>query len=328
MVDVGGGSTDISVFTGDGQAVFLDSLAIGGRDLTEVMLANQISGANAGDKRAAINNMLKLGDSVSAHISGSMLQLLLVLRLEQSVDAVASDFAKGALKGTPADLLALLAFCVAYGIRAAALGGTVNGKTIPEASDIRVWFVGLGSRLFELSPIHPTGNNRLATARKVLEECGRQVLGSRVKLQFDWGNSAEAKLTVCRGALLVPENVSALDLKTIYWADIPAASPSLAWSDAYDRAAVKALADTARRTLSTSHLDHCAKAAVDAVKRVIKFDAEASQEETLMDCLQDDYSRGISEIASNAADAPQHPVTMTTSGLKRNLAGLLTPTGR
>jgi hypothetical protein len=337
VVDVGGGSTDISVFTGDGVPMFLDSLYLGGKDLSEG-LARRLtldSASDGGPLRAAADKVF--GDSLGSTTSEmlpQMLQLLLVLELSGGIDRrsgaikeVASRFAAGALKGTPADFLTLLVFAAVYGVKLASLGWTVNKVALPEVSRIAVWFVGLGSRLFELSPLIRGGNDRLASARSVLQRASDKLVPPGVAVQFNWGPAADAKLSVCRGALMVPTTEAALDLVTAVWADFPSASPPIQWSDIYNDSRLKNEPDKdgLRRTMSTAELEKCLEEAIAAVRDLLGFRLEEAAVQVVGTRLHDDYSRGVVRVAKGNKDAPRHPITAAIDGLKENVVGLMQP---
>lgn len=324
VIDIGGGSTDISVFTGTGDPLWLDSLYIGGKDFAETVLLKRL-GTNGHDAAmsAAVQKIFEKPVEYSQSVNaGKTLQQLLLLRLERSMEAVAKSFQGSALEGTPADFIALLVFATAYGVRMASLG-TSAGLHVPDGTDIRVWFMGLGSRLFELSPLARTLNDRLASARRVLEDTCRRVLPANTTVTFDWREAREAKLSVCRGALLVPNDQPGLDLQTLFWADFPAAKPPIQWRQSYDRDRVMAIDDTVRRSLVTESLVECIAAAIQSTARHLGFEANDPDVTRLKRRITEDYSAGVSRIVRRERNAPPHPLVSATDGLKENLVGLL-----
>jgi hypothetical protein len=324
VIDIGGGSTDISVFDGIGRPLFLDSLYLGGKDLSETVLLRRLN--EKGNKLKLTASLERIVGSIKVSNSlsfGQMLQLLLILRLERDMEEVANDFSATDLCGTPADFLTLLVFTAVYGVRMASCGCLVEGSEVPEATTIRVWFVGLGSRLFELSPLRRAMSDRLLSAKGVLEESCKKVIPKTTKVSFAWRDREEAKLSVCRGALLVPATESALELHTMYWATIPAATPPINWSDVYDHSRIEKITAHVRRSIITDELVACAGAAIEAVSKSLQFKASDTDIQDLKDRLNEDYSNGVGKIASNTNDAPPHPLISATNGLKLNVVGLM-----
>jgi hypothetical protein len=324
VVDIGGGTTDISVFAGTGEAVWLDSLNIGGRDLAEVFLWKRLRELDSDDERfKAASELLGMRAKagwlpLDSEYGGKELQHLLLRRFAQTHE-LAKGF-QGAIHGVSADFLTVLLFATGYGVRLASLPSKVAGKEIPPARHIKVWFVGLGSRLFELTPLARATMDRIESARQVLAAACEQLVDSSVPIEFEWQPAGEAKLTVSKGALLVPESAQGLDLQTVVWADVP---DILKWDSPYDPNQTKRLTHDARRTVTTTQLVETIGASVDAVVRLLGFTADSNIVGKAKTELQDGYRRGLQKIISDADEAPRHPVVASVVGLKNVLGGVM-----
>ena len=121
-------------------------------------------------------------------------------------------------------LLALLMFAAAY---AATLGLVVRDRS-GRGGAVRVWFAGLGARLFGLSPAFQIGvASPQEQARRFFAKC----------LEESWPGSAVethaetfGKESVCCGALSA-DIATGFGRKTVFWSD---AAPLWHWQESFD----------------------------------------------------------------------------------------------
>jgi len=345
VIDIGGGSVDISVFSekvgGAGQKVvmFLDSLYIGGKDLAEKLLAGRLGALSTQTLRettqALFEQPIEGGPKDSAWW-GQTVQQLLVLRMNEpgGLERLAHSLeTNDVAKGTLADLLVLLTIVTVYAIRMAALGGTFeeavekDGREvtvrhdIPEAKEIRVWFAGLGSNLFGLCPTVARFNTRRKTVEHVLRIALDKVLSTDAKVFYEW-DAIEGKLSVCKGALLVPARETGLELSTIFWADVARTQDAISWSDRYRKTAFRSLDDNDRRSLKMDEFRKCVEASVEAVATTLGL-SPTKEVTSLLDSLERAYVDKADMIARGEPDAPSHPLRGATDALKEELGGLM-----
>lgn len=317
VVDIGGGTTDISVFTGEGDPLFLDSLYIGGKDLAPMLISYaDKNGANSDQVWQRLFDKTPPNPKPEARI----VQQLLVRRMaaRDGLEAIASRMAMAGLSGTLAEMLILLTLATSYGIKMAALPGTTSRSEVPEAQRMWVWFSGLGSRLFELAPVVKGLMNRVEVSRRILTSAAKAV-APNADVTFNWGSSNDAKLSVCKGALFVPESIDSLALNTLWWADVKTATPPIAWASRYDKAAARRLQRRDVDASTTAQLDQCLRDSLHNVVGFLGFHPDARHEAQIHKDVELNYRAGLAAILANEDGAPSHPVRKVTDGLKAEL---------
>ncbi|MBN1566853.1 MAG: hypothetical protein JXA73_03340 [Acidobacteria bacterium] len=241
IVDIGGGTTDISIFDGAGSPLLMDSLYIGGKDLSSTLLMHRMKQKQ--DQWPSIVRVLGLQSDNSRRPSidlawAEMAQCVLINRMKLSIEALAQDVEEAAMSDFLGEVIAILVFATLYAVRMASLPLGTSEK----AERISVWFSGFGSRLFNLAPTMKRLINRRLGALAILKKAisRYQELGG-IPITFSWEFEKES---VCKGALMVPNDdrdagrhrfeEDDLEIQTLWWGDIPI-SPPVAWHSLYNR---------------------------------------------------------------------------------------------
>lgn len=342
VLDIGGGTTDISVFSGRGEVILLDSLYIGGKDLAEHLLAYRITQQA---RWQPVANLLKLGPDegpvgVGDKAWTDMVQCLLIGRMggDAEMAQLAADFNEQNMRDLLGEVIALLTFATLYAIRMAA--HAKPERNLPPATKIWVWYAGLGSRLFNLAPLAKGILNRRKSAAEILERSVRELAKSApelagVDVEFNWTYGKES---VCRGALFARSNAprhtkptDAMELVTMWWANITSGADPIAWTDPYELRRAKKLDITTKDMVRTEQLFDCLRVAVDTVGRATYgTDWEAAEKELkkYADKVSDQYVSACSDIREGAPDYPRHPIRFVTDTVKQAVCDLIEPEER
>lgn len=331
VVDIGGGTTDIAVFSGTGEPLLLDSLYIGGKDVAEHLLAFRITEQN---RWQPVAKVLGLQENAAPTGPGDthwteMAQCLLISRMAaddgRGLGRLAADFDEQKMRDLLGEIATLLVFVTLYAIRMAVLARSGDG--IPKATDVWVWYAGLGSRLFDLAPLGRGMMDRRKTAVQMLREAVKELPDLKnVDVQFDWTYGKES---VCRGTLFAcdaRENDSArdekpLDLKTVWWADVPRQKGAIAWSDLYDARTINEFTENDRLSAKIDELVRCFEAAVSVVGRTTFGSGWAADEARLKkmrSTVVKDFARACGDIKNSKKQAPKHPVRYVTDRIKKS----------
>ena len=321
VIDIGGGTTDISVFTGQGDPLRLDSLYVGGKDLTETLLSDRLT--NHDNSERLVQQLFGKAPTDSS-LDARTVQQLLVRRMAKrgGLEAIASSMAEAGLSGTLAEMLILLTFATIYGIRMAALPGTTDSGEVPGAKNIWVWFSGLGSRLFELAPVVKGQLNRREISHRILKTSAAAAVPDAT-VTFKWRPSNEAKLSVCQGALFVPESADSLALDTLWWADLKATSPPIIWKSPYDQTKAMQLSNGDEETATTEELERCVQSSLESVVKYLNFRLRPEQKKEINNNIPLNYRAALVTIIGDDLGAPSHPVRQVTDGLKESLPDLV-----
>lgn len=329
VVDIGGGSSDISVFSGSGVPLFMDSLYIGGKDLAESLIHYRITRQ---DGWQPIADLLRLTPEEAPRDSSDqqwteMCQCLLMGRMtdDASMNQLATDCADRNMRDLLGEIIALLSFATLYAVKLAALAGP--SERIGAPTKIWVWYAGLGSRLFNLAPLMRGILSRRESARGMLERAVSELAANDASLQgievsFDWTHGKES---VSRGALYARRAIAneettlgQQELRSVWWAGLPEGVPQ--WSDPFDIKKVRALGEDAVDALTTTQLFDCLKVAVTTVGECtfgVGWEPEARQLEAAAVRCRDHYLNGCQQIRGREPDYPPHPVRTVTDGIKQ-----------
>lgn len=336
VMDVGGGTTDISIFDGFGKPLYLDSLYIGGKDLARTLLSyaaavqrrsDDIARAVGGDDRSRPKDR---EDAAWAET----IQLLLIGRMKErdqdlgpsgTIEKLAEEFRKYNLQDLLGEFTALLAFASAYAIRMALLPQSGEKKV----TKVIVHYVGMGSRLFDMSPRGKLAGSRWQAAKQILKEVVSafpESEGASFDFKRDYG-----KETVSCGALSeFPEDEglpAALDVHTLWWSDakVEGEGSAITWRDPFSEDAALDLPDSVREASSTIELYRCFEQAV-LVSGRHTFDGWRANREDLAESLSlsdDAYRRGWNAIRTQQKTKPRHPVRIVTDVLKDQVCKLI-----
>lgn len=330
VIDIGGGTTDISVFTGAGTTpLILDSLYVGGKDLAATLLLHRITHQNGWQPVA---NVLRLNDNDSPTPGNErqwteMAQSLLINRMaadgQQGLVALASDFATHNMRDLLAELATLFVFVTTYAVRMASL--PQGSEDVPSATKIWVWYAGLGSRLLDLFPLARGAMNRWSTAQGAMKLALSQFQETKDLVVFF--DKQYSKDSVCRGALagaMASQDAPVLPpaLKTIWWGGLPG-TDGFDWKDRYAR---RPLSDLQRQSLSTEALFECIDVALKVVGQTAFGTDWAPSGTKLADArtrFTDNFARACGAISASDPQSPSHPVRFVTDGMKSDVCELM-----
>jgi len=335
VIDIGGGTTDISVFTGKGDPLLLDSLYIGGKDIAGSLLYFRITNQ---DGWKPVAKVLGLDSNAPPRGAGDrqwteMAQCLLINRMKarggQGISALAAEFSEEEMQDLLGEVAALLVFLTTYAVRMAALPQA--DKSIPAASKIWVWYAGLGSGLFDMFPLGRGQMDRWKTAQGVLKRVAFEFSETKdLDIQF---RRTFGKQSVCRGALLslLPQQDGApdpLDFATIWWADLDDSKAPIAWTKPYTPATVRTFEDAEREAITTKELFSCFETAVRVVGQTT-FGSEWAPEDARLSearkAFPEHYARACLKIKEQPSSAPKHPVLFVTNEMKKDVCELIEP---
>jgi hypothetical protein len=336
VMDIGGGTTDISIFDGFGKPLYLDSLYIGGKDLARTLLmfaaaiqhrSEDIAKAVGGDERVRPRDR---EDAAWAET----IQLLLISRMKNrdvdlgpsgTIERLAEEFRKFNLQDVLGEFTALLAFASAYAIRMALLLQSGEKKV----AKVMVHYVGMGSRLLDMSPRGKLAGSRWQAAKQILKEVVSsfpESAGVSFDFKRDYG-----KETVSCGALSdfsredgLP---AALDINTLWWCDAkhPEEDIAIDWKEPFSEDKACEMDDSLREASSTKELYDCFEQSVLVAARHT-FDGWRADKETLRetrDLCDDAYRRGWNLIRTQQKGKPRHPVRLVTDVLKDQICKLI-----
>ena len=333
VIDIGGGTTDISIFTGKGDPILLDSLYIGGKDIAGSLLYFR---STSQDGWKPVAKVLGLDTKVSPQKNGDskwteMAQCLLINRMGtrdgDGISKLASEFSAENMQDLLGEVGALLVFVTTYAIRMAALARPE--MDLPAASKIWVWYAGLGSRLFEMFPLGRGKMDRWKTAQGVLKRVALEFPETKqLDISFD---KAYGKESVCRGALLSLLEADApdpLDFATIWWADLLKVTPPIQWTHPFSAAAIQPLSDDERAAITTKELFGCFETAVRIVGQTT-FGSEWTPDDDRMNVARsrfpENFARAVLDIKKQSSKSPKHPVLYVTTAMKTDLCELIEP---
>jgi len=329
VVDIGGGTTDICVSTEVGSVCYLDSLMIGGKDLSEKLLPYRVNNQGRVDQVLKALNLKVKPVSRDDRQWCDAVQYILIKKMKEGdgVRSLRASFQNNGMGDLLGELLALLTFATAYGARLALQ---------PDPSKVKrlsVRFGGLGSRLFDMAPLPPPAAKPWEAAKRVLLDVIRALPEMRdVAVNID--RFPEPKEAVCRGTALAkagigPAAENRTTLQTLWWSDIPlSGGGSIAWNSDFSAGVAK---DFSADDMDDVHATPLVEVVEAAVKRVGKATfgdgwrpkGEAISE--MKDQLPGYYRNGCSRLRDNggAGNLVHHPIRQVTEGLKEILCAVI-----
>lgn len=244
IVDIGGGTTDIGVFQwkrANGRTfakpLFLDSLRLGGGDLVKGSTPEGEEYPTPGIIERRGRNSVEgfpWTDSWVAAVRGGSTSATwldvfgqaLTLHLEAGRSTSASAFL--AEQRISHRLLGLLTFGAAYAATLGLVARARGDNNVP----VRVWFAGLGARLFELLPAFEIGvASPEEQARRFFGKCLAEIWpGNGVEIHAQ----TFGKESVCCGALSA-DVAAGFGRRTVFWSDL---APLWHWQEDFDSSKV------------------------------------------------------------------------------------------
>ena len=333
VVDIGGGTTDVSVFTGAGDAILLDSLYIGGKDLAEKLLYYRILYQDRWEPVAKVLGLKERPLNSHDRQWTEMAQCVLISRMAErdghGISQLAAEFNQESMRDLLGEVALLLVFTTAYAIRMAALSRPE--KEIPAASKIWVSYAGLGSRLFDLCPLGRGQMDRWKTAQGVLKRVAQTLPETRdIEILF---TRSYGKESVCLGALhsairTEKDDVEPLALRTAWWADMQVGASPIAWTQLYKPDVLQSFGDRELAALQTGELFGCFESALRAVGQTT-FGSDWVPDEARLKAVEaafpEHFARACGLIKKRDANAPTHPVRSVTDGIKDDVCELMEP---
>lgn len=338
VIDVGGGTADISVFRrSDNKPAmcFLDSLGIGGKDVTHSLVPAKVDRDHA--ILSKIVDALHGGEPLKKLVNarpetrGDLLQTVFLRELGiKRPDEIHEAFRSAEADDVLAETAALLSFVVSYGVVLASL--PCDGKMESKAGvkQVIVYLCGLGSKLLELSPLPISGGGGYESFVSVTTAIVGKVMNAlglvEPEIVFPGPPNDEGKRSVCLGGCLartssddLPEDM--FEMKTVRWFECGGDSP-LAWTEAYRRGDLPKESGLVAKAEATA-LGILARDVVDRWG-ALHFEnwpgRRAVDRDKLPQRLSELFQLGIQEALKEREDGPAHPLGYVVShrnGLKR-----------
>jgi hypothetical protein len=329
VVDIGGGTTDICISTEVGRVCYLDSLMIGGKDLSEKLLPYRVNEQGRTDQvLKALNLKAKPGSRQDKQWCDA-LQYILIKKMKEDdgVRSLRASFQNNGMGDLLGELLALLTFATAYGARLALQ---------PDPSKVKrlsVRFGGLGSRLFDMAPLPPPAAKPWEAAKRVLLDVIK-ALPEMQDVAVNIDRFPEPKEAVCRGTALAkagtgPATESRTRLKTLWWSDIPlVGGGAIAWNSEFSAAAAKRFSDDDMDGAHATPLLEIVEAAVMRVGEATFGDDWRPKSEAISDMkdqLPKYYRNGCSRLreSGGAGRLVHYPIRQVIEGLKEILCAVI-----
>lgn len=329
VVDIGGGTTDISVSTEGGKICYLDSLMIGGKDLSQKLLPYRILEQDRTDQVLKALNLSARPRSRSDKQWCDALQYILLKKMKEGdgVKSLRASFQNNGMGDLLGELLALLTFATAYGARLALQ---------PDSSKVKrlsVRFGGLGSRLFDMAPLPPPAARPWEAAKRVLHDVIK-ALPEMQNVTVDIDRFRDPKEAVCLGTALARtgsgEAMEArIKLKTIWWSDIPLADDgAIAWNSAFSDEAAKRFSDDDMDGAHATPLMELVEAAVKRVGEATFGEGWRPKGEAVSEMrekLPGYYRNGCSRLKEDEGTGRllHYPILQVTDGLKEILCAVI-----
>lgn len=344
VIDIGGGTTDISIFPPRGEPCFLDSLYLGGKDLAMSLLPFRILEQDRWSQVAQALKVETVGEPESRRDEKwcEAIQYILIHKMKGRSPAeedgkrenLAKAFVNTGMRDMLGELLALFMFATTYAVRMAL-------QPDPEKiSYLRICYVGLGSRLLDLCPLAMGETNRWETAKRVARYAIEGVPEAKGKI-VDIERLRLTKETVCLGAAAAnidsregegaPEKTRGErrpELCTLWWANIARDSAPIKWNHTFAETLVASFTAAEITQLDTTELVDCFRAAtlsagLATFERNWKPDASLMMEVEL--ALAAAYARGCSAISGDSSTEGLHPVRYVTESLKEGVCRVFEP---
>jgi hypothetical protein len=333
VIDIGGGTTDISVSTKGGKICYLDSLLIGGKDLSQKLLPYRILQEERTNQVLSALNLREKPRSRSDRDWCDAVQYILIKKMKEGngLKDLRSQFQKNGMIDLLGEILGLLTFATAYGARLA-LQPIPSVPSKVESLDIK--FGGLGSRLFDMAPVFPPYARSWEAAKHVLQMVVSALPDLKdVRVSID--RIAEAKEAVCLGtALARAEDPQVNDfrgkLKTIWWSDIPHQrnGSGISWNSEFDARIAKDFTGNEINGANAQPLLELVEVAIEKVGASTFGDAWKPKEPAFSEMRQKVpryYRNGCTRFADdNASGKMIHlPILQVTEGLKEILCAVI-----
>lgn len=329
VVDIGGGTTDISVSTEGGRVCYLDSLMIGGKDLAQQFLPYRILQQDRTDQVLKALNLKARPGSRSDKGWCDALQYILIKRMNEvdGVKSLRAQFQNNGMADLLGELLALLTFATAYGARLALQ---------PDSSKVKrlsVKFGGLGSQLFDMAPLPPPFAKPWEAAKRILLDVIKALPEAKdVIVTID--RFLVPKEAVCRGAALAGARAGSaaeprIKLKTLWWSDIPRADGEpIIWNSDFSGGKAKSFTDDEMDGAHATPLLELVEAAVLRVGEATFGDGWRPKDEAVSDMkanLPGYYRNGCSRLKEDEGSGRllHYPIRQFTEGLKEILCAVI-----
>lgn len=321
VIDIGGGTTDISVSTETGRVCYLDSLMIGGKDLSQKLLPYRILEQDRTDQVLRALNLKAKPAGRSDTEWCDALQYILIRRMKEvdGVKDLRAHFQNSGMGDLLGELLALLTFATAYGARLAIQ---------PDPSKVKrltVKFSGLGSRLFDMAPLAPPLAKPWEAAKRVLLDVIKAIPDLK-SMEVDIDRLSEPKEAVCRGTALAGRGGAAAEprvkLKTLWWSDIPRSDgAAIEWNSNFSAGVANGFSGDDMDGAYATPLLELVEATVTRVGEATFGEGWRPRDEIISDMkktLPNYYRNGCSRLKEESASGKltHWPIRQVTEGLK------------
>jgi hypothetical protein len=329
VVDIGGGTTDICVSTEVGRVCYLDSLMIGGKDISEKLLPYRVLEQDRADQVLKALNLKVRPVSREDRQWCDALQYILIKKMKEGdgVRNLRASFQNNGMGDLLGELLALLTYATAYGARLALQ---------PDPSKVKrlsVRFGGLGSRLFDMAPLPPPAAKPWEAAKRILLDVIK-ALPEMQDVAVNIDRFPEPKEAVCRGTALAkggtgPAMESRTRLKTLWWSDIPlAGGGAIAWNSDFSAAAARNFSGDDIDGVQATPLLEIVEAAVKRVGEATfgnDWRPKGEAISNMKDQLPGYYRNGCSRLRDNGGGGRlvHYPIRQVTEGLKEILCAVI-----